>query len=150
MYGTWCLETNSGINHTDCLWLGNYLVPVVRLIFPSMQQHVGAGSCLLRFWRQMEKILGWKWEVIADLSCELLISLRHWPKRPCGNNNSVGLRLGKRMSNVLAPSMLESCYWDKPLCFGLGNRCFSVLAVALCGGGEKGGLGWPLRWNLLM
>lgn len=62
------------------------------------------------FWRQMENILGWKQEVIADLSCELLISLRHWPKRPCGNDNSVGLRLGKKMSKLLAPPMLESHY----------------------------------------
>lgn len=62
------------------------------------------------FWRQMEKILGWKREVIADLSCELLLSLRHWPKRPCGNNNSVGLQFGKQMSQLLASPMLESRY----------------------------------------
>lgn len=88
-------------------------------------------------WEQMEKTLGSWSEVISHLSCELLISLRQWAKSPRDNNN-FWAELEKKMSNILAPSMLEHSCWDKTLCGILGKLLLSLSEVAFCGGGEKG------------
>lgn len=63
-----------------------------------------------------------------------LISVRQRAKKPCGNNNSFGLQLEKKMSDILA-SMSESSYGDNPLCSILGKLLPSVWPVV---GGEKG------------
>lgn len=65
---------------------------------------------LSNIWKTDGENIRLQCEVITGLSCELLISLRQQAESPCGNNNSFGLRLGKKMSDVLAPSMLQSSY----------------------------------------